>query len=49
MELHNDRNETSGYHRFNKRIEGMQSLLTHKPLSNLNNPTEKSNLEVELF
>ncbi|PPD32639.1 MAG: hypothetical protein CTY19_10945 [Methylomonas sp.] len=49
MELHNDRNETSGYHRFNKRIEGMQSLLTHKPLSNLNNPAEKSNQEVELF
>lgn len=49
MELHNDRNETSGLQRFNKRIEGMQSLLTHKPLSSFNDVVEKSNQEVELF
>ena len=51
MELHNDRNETSGLQRFNKRIESMQSLLTHKPLPVLNNTTQKIDreTEVELF
>lgn len=49
MELHNDRNETSGLHRFNKRIEGMQSLLTHKPLPTLNNAHQQRDREVELF
>lgn len=49
MELHNDRTETNGFRRFNKRIEGMQSLLTYNSLSNLNHATEKSSQEVELF
>lgn len=49
MELHNDSNESSGLQRFNKRIDGMQSLLTSPTQFASEAAKGRGSVEVELF